>query len=164
MRKRTYSDKGENIMNKYAALVMVFLFSSPVLASGIGTFNSYLAESSCADEWTKRGELNSRMFKYCMTKQTDGYADAMALSLKHGASGSKPVKSFGRVIQFAMEKWAKPRKYDMNMVAFELKQQVEGFLDTEWAVSQGKVNSGELNRCKDKWLPQWSMVAFCLEK
>lgn len=144
--------------------ILVITFSSLSFGAGVGNFSKDLATGFCEDQWTKRGELDQRMFNYCMRQQADGYDKALSLETKHSANGSKPVEMFDQVIQYALEKWAKPSEYQMNMVAYEMEQQVDGFLDVDYLVSEGKADAGSVNSCRSKWLPEWNMVAYCLEK
>ena len=143
--------------------LLVVSFSSVSFGAGVGDFTKDLAAGFCEDKWTKRGELDQKMFNYCMRQQSDGHDKALSLEAKHSVNGSKPVELFDQVIQFSLEKWAKPSKYQMNMVAYEMEKQVEGFLDVDYLVSQGKTDAGLVNQCRTKWLPQWNMVAYCLE-
>ena len=72
------------------------------------------------------------------------------------------------MVSFALKKWAKRNEYQMDMVAYEIEQQGEAYLNVAYELSTGNVNAEQLETCKSKWIegdkPDWSMVEYCLNK
>jgi len=141
-------------------------FATVTLAATEIRFDQKLADAFCKDKWTKRGNLDGRMFNYCMKKQAEGYGDAMDLYNKY--KNIEPVELIDEVVAFALAKWAKPRKYQMNMVAYEIKKQGESYLNVAYELNAGNVGRPKFEACSSKWLrnnePQWNMVEYCLDK
>ena len=129
-------------------------------------FNQELAEEFCSEKWTKRGVLDGEMFNYCFKLQTEGYGDALELYNKY--SNVEPVELIDGVVAFALNKWTKRNNYQMDMVAYEIKQQGEAYLNYSYKLSNGGIDSQTVESCKSKWLkdaePQWSMVEYCTDK
>ena len=122
-----------------------------------------LASDYCEKSWSKRGELDQRMYNFCMKQQSDGLIELNVLLQNHGPGGAKgEVPNLSDVLDFAMAQWAKPREYQMNMVKFSVNQMIEGFLDVQYGYSQGEFTDEMVNGCAEQWLPQWNMVHFCL--
>ncbi len=100
-----------------------------------------------------------------MEKQTEGYGNTEERYNKY--SKIERVELIDEVVEFALDKWAKRKEYQMNMVAYELEKQGEAYLNIAYEVSVGNVDAQNLDRCKSKWLrqvePQWTMVEYCLE-
>ena len=130
------------------------------------TFNQGLAQGNCKEAWTKRGKLDSDMFNYCMKKQSDGYAEALQLYNKY--SNIEPVELIDDVVTFALNKWATPKEYDLGMVAYEIEQHGEAYLNIAYEVNSGNLSEQKLEECKNKWIsasePDWNMVEYCSKK
>ena len=128
-------------------------------------FKKELAEDFCKEEWNKRGILDTRMFDYCMKEQKDGYAKALELFNKY--SSIEPVPFINDVVASALNKWAN-REYQMNMVAFEIEQQGEAYLNIAYEVNRGNIGEQTLEHCKSEWItanePDWNMVEFCTKE
>lgn len=140
------------------------VLASPANAQQI-PYDNALAMSYCEDEWTERGVLDTRMFNYCMERQQDGYERALDLFDRY--SNREPVEYIDQVVAYALDTWAKPRDYQMNMVAYEIEQQGEAYLNVAYEVNQGNVTQQQLNSCTARWIapgePNWNMVEYCLE-
>ena len=129
-------------------------------------FDQNLADTHCKEKWTKRCVLDGNMFSYCMEKQTDGYGEALELYNRY--SNIEKVELIDEVVSFALDKWAKRREYQMNMVAYEIEKQGEAYLNIAYEVNAGNVDAQKLEACKSKWLKPtetvWNMVEYCLDK
>lgn len=128
-------------------------------------FDLNLAEAYCADAWTERGQLDTDMFSYCLEQQTDGYASVLELVNRY--TNIEPIENINEIAQFAFNKWAKPRDYQMDMVAYEIETQGESYLNVQYELGVGSVSVEKYNECRRKWLsesdPEWSMVEYCTE-
>jgi hypothetical protein len=129
-------------------------------------YDEALAREFCSGKWTERGVLDDRMFNYCMGQQVDGHAKALDLYDKY--TNIEPVGLIDDVVRFALTKWATRREYQMDMVAYEIEQQGEAFLNIAYEISVGNVDQQKLEGCQVRWLlpnePEWSMVEYCIER
>jgi hypothetical protein len=152
---------------KQIGIMTFIIFIFPMISvaqSPVGSFNTDAATETCKDKWTKRGVLDSGMFDYCMEDRSDGYSEANILYNKYKTVD--PVELIDDVVLFARGKWLTRKKYDFGMVAYEIKQQGEAFLNIAYDLKEGKFSQTALSTCKEKWLktskPQWDMVEYCL--
>ena len=113
-------------------------------------FNQELAEEFCSEKWTKRGVLDGEMFDYCFQLQTEGYGNALELYNKY--SNINPVERIDGVVAFALNKWTKRNDYQMDMVAYEIEQQGEAYLNYSYNLSNGGIDPQKAESCKSKWL------------
>ena len=150
----------------FSAVCTISMIAAASATHAEMSFDVNLAKSFCEDKWTKRGVLDGNMFNYCMGQQTNGYAEAMYLHEKY--KSIEPVELIDDVVTFALDKWASHRKYQFNMVAYEIEQQGEAYLNLEYELNTGGISAEIYNLCKDKWLrpnePKWNMVEYCTEK
>ncbi|KAF0171776.1 MAG: Uncharacterized protein FD162_2860 [Rhodobacteraceae bacterium] len=120
------------------------------------------AQATCAEQWTKRGQTDKQMFRYCMTKQREGHDRATDLYRKYST-----IKSIDAIVRYASEKWLTRREYQYDMVAYEIEKQGEAFLDVAFDYNAKKYSDPEVEACIGKWIrsdePQWDMVAYCLK-
>jgi hypothetical protein len=143
---------------------LIFLGFKVVRASAAPPdFDRNLASNTCSEKWTKRGELDSKMFDYCMEQQTEGFEDTLQLYSKY-----KKINDIDAIVAFAAEKWLKRSDYQYEMVAFEIKKQTDAILDLAYDLKAGKYSEAEVGPCVQKWVdsnePQWDMVVYCLKK
>tara|TARA_B100000575_G_C23054426_1_gene606968 strand:+ start:517 stop:981 length:465 start_codon:yes stop_codon:yes gene_type:complete len=119
---------------------------------------------TCKEKWTERGELDERMFQYCMKQQDEGYKDAVYLM----ENKYQNIPLIDQVLTYAMNKWLTRKEYDYNMVRYEIEEQSEGYLDVKWDLDNGKISDSLFERCKSKWIrtdePLWRMVRYCTRK
>ena len=157
-------------MNKIIKTIAILLFgltstATTVFATDV-IFDQNAAQAFCKEKWSKRGVLDSGMFSYCMGQQTEGYSDTMFLYNKY--SNIEKVERIDEVVFYALAKWATQRKYQLNMVAFEIEKQGESYLNIAYDLSNNAINTQQLNSCKEKWIsydkPQWNMVEYCLKQ
>ena len=149
-------------------IMMYGLFSlvfSGVAQAEVLSFDGARADAQCREKWTRRGVLDDGMYQYCLGLQREGYENAVDLYGRY--SSTTPVEKIDEVVAFAIGKWAEGREYRMDMVAYEIEQQGEAYLNIEYEVNRGGVDAEALQLCVEKWIdanePQWSMVEFCLK-
>lgn len=121
------------------------------------------AGNYCEDQWTKRGNLDRKMYNYCMERQVDGYNDAMSLMKKYSS-----IADIDKIANYSVRKWLKARQYQYEMVAYEMERQIDSFLNVAYGVKSGDYTEADVLPCLSKWYrgdkPQWDMVAYCLER
>jgi hypothetical protein len=148
------------------ATLAIAIFASVSAANATEIkYNFELAKAYCTEHWTRRGVLDSSMFSYCLKKNEKGYHNALALYNKYRYD--KPVEKIDGVVAFALKEWVTRNKYQMNMVAHEIKKQGEAYLDFSYELSTGGIDSQTAENCKSKWLtdgePQWHRVKICVK-
>lgn len=128
-------------------------------------FDTDLAVAYCTEKWTERGNLDSRMFDYCMEQQTDGYARTLELYTNY--TMREPVELIDEIVAYAMAEWLDPREYQFDMVAYVIEQQGEAYLNLQYDLGAGQIDTGLYQSCRNRWLrpnePQWDMVEYCTE-
>jgi len=110
----------------------------------------------CKEKWTKRGELDDRMYKFCMNQHDEGYTEALVIYNEY-----KSKEWIDDVAEFSLEKWTKRGNTDYNMFAFQLNKEKEAFLDLQYELKQNSLSQDIANKCKKKWYPQFSMIVYC---
>ncbi|WP_412507325.1 hypothetical protein [Roseovarius sp. SYSU LYC5161] len=147
-------------------LLVCFAFAVlPASTLAQPAFDAGKATAHCEDKWTERGVLDAGMFDYCMEQQRGGYADTVELLNLYTVQ--EPVELIDEVLSFAVEKWLSSRNYQFDMVAYELEQQAEAFLNIQYEVDNQNVDNAVYEQCKSKWVtraePQWTMVEYCVD-
>lgn len=102
------------------------------------------------------------MFNYCMEQQAEGYDDALAFQKKYGE-----LPDLDQISNYAARKWLKAREYQYDMVAYEMENQIDAFLNISYDLKSGRYAERDVRSCIAKWYtedePQWDMVEYCLE-
>lgn len=102
------------------------------------------------------------MYNYCMSQQNEGYEKAIDLFQKYSG-----IQDIDAIVAFAAGKWLKRSEYQYDMVAYEIEQQGDAFLDVSYDYKSGKYSKDAVKACIQKWIstegPQWDMVAYCLK-
>ena len=110
----------------------------------------------CLDKWTKRGEIDNRMFNHCMEGQMDGYSELLQLH-------QYAEQSFyaGTSFPYCQNKWTKRGISDARMMAHCLNQEVEGIKDVMYYREQ--YAEEKVNQIAGSALSQfhsWNMAAY----
>lgn len=123
------------------------------------TLSTMNIDSFCRDEWTKRGELDQRMFRYCVSQETRGHAEMLATLKKFD---SKPWMS--ALFPAIWMEWTKRGITQYRMVGHALKQECDKFLDYEYERKQSQFNARKMDACAQEWrlhASRWSMTVHC---
>ena len=132
-----------------------------ITVAGEFFYDETKAIDTCKEKWTERGELDERMFNYCMNRQDKGYKDALYLI----ENKYQNIPLIDQVLTFAMNRWLTRKEYNYNQVRYEIELQSEGYLDVKWDLDNGKISDSIYESCKDKWIkvdePRWRMVRYC---
>ena len=97
--------------------LLLLILLAPLLANS-ATFPSKESARSgehCKSEWTKRGQLDQRMYDYCMKKEGEGYAEALILMEKY-----KNQPWIQDAINFSIKEWTKAGVRQDSMVKFSM--------------------------------------------
>ena len=120
----------------------------------------------CDQKWTKRGQIDRRMAKYCLDKQLEAVRDIY--NRKH----EWKVKEFWfenenwqqEVWNLCHNKWTKRGLTDFNMVSYCLNQQNEGLLNIEYMLDNKKISKSQYVLCQMKWNVDRNMIVYCLKR
>ena len=80
------------------------------------------AGNHCTEQWTKRGNLDLKMYDYCMERQEEGYSEALLLREKYAN-----LSDIDDISDYAVRKWLRAREYQYEMVAYEIENQIDAF-------------------------------------
>ena len=130
------------------------LAETPVLKSK----DAYKEDSHkiCHDKWTKRGELDRRMYNYCMQMQMDGYNELVQLH-QYANQDFYSKTAF----PYCQDKWTNRGVTDTRMMAHCLNQEVEGIKDVMYY--REKYGEDRVNQIAGRALAQfksWQMAAY----
>ena len=144
----------------YAFAVFACIHSNTVLSETLKLKSRelYFQDSHviCSEKWTKRGELDNRMYDYCIEGQMEGYED---------------VKQYHRYIDqefysqiaypYCSKKWTKRSVVDTRMLAYCLEQEIEGIKDVMYY--RERYDAEQVNNIVGRALSRygsWNMAAY----
>jgi len=117
------------------------------------------SEELCKTQWTKRGELDQRMYDYCLERESEGYAEAVLLIKRYN---EQPW--IQAVVDLAIKKWTKAGIRQDSMVHYAIQQMTEGWEDLAYEAKQPQFNANKYQSCQGKWGIQFDMVMYCYKK
>lgn len=153
-------------MFKFRLLLLGIISTSVVATANANQLKSdeeYKADSDvlCKEQWTKRGELNSRMYQYCMSKKMDGLAE-----LKHLHKTYNSQRFYSDIAYpHCVDKWTQRDIADASMLSYCLTQEVEGYKDYEYY--RGKFSALEVDAISKNAIQRfgsWRMVSYKLKE
>lgn len=120
-------------------------------------------DSYCKKEWTKRGELDERMYNYCVQKEKEGYDKMRGLEQKH-----KSYPWVEKLKNDIITKWSKSGVTQWQMVGYNLEKEIDAYLDIEYGLNNGEFEKDVYNTCYSKWEEAyppsiWTMTLNCLK-
>jgi hypothetical protein len=118
------------------------------------------SQQICAKKWTKRGELDQRMYNHCLGGQDDGYAELNVQVSQYGNQAFFSNVSYG----YCSEKWTERGVANTRMIAHCLGQEIEGWKDVEYFRKQygtEKVNPIVSEALAD--YSSWNMAAYTVK-
>ena len=114
----------------------------------------------CYEKWTKRGELDSRMYNHCMETQMDGYSELLKLQ-----QYSEQSFYSGTSFPYCQKKWTKRSISDARMMAHCLQQEVEGIKDVMYYREQyGEERVNQIARSALSQFHSWNMAAYKVKR
>jgi hypothetical protein len=127
-------------------------------------------EQHCRDTWTKVGVLNKQMFDYCVNLDSEGYDELVSLSNTY-----KNLWWIEPAIGDALTHWTKRGSRQDEMVAFEVRLQVDSFREMLFQSKQDSFDQELYKRCFVKWnknpsLPgtqhsvDWRQIEHCYKQ
>jgi hypothetical protein len=120
--------------------------------------------SLCVEQWTKRGVLDNEMYRYCVAKENEGYAQLVA---EINANRVKDYPWLSGVVNTAVQKWTKRNARQDSMVAYEIHNQLDAFLNVVFAARQPGYQQQQMERCYAQWnrmSVDWTMVEYCYKQ
>lgn len=114
------------------------------------------AHRICAEKWTKRGELDRRMYNHCMEQQADAYKDLVQLHQYANQSFYSDVS-----FPYCSSRWTNRGVVDTRMIVHCLNQEVEGVKDVMYYRDQ--YGADQVNKIAAMALTQfksWNMAAY----
>lgn len=118
------------------------------------------AKILCTKDWTKRGQLDQRMFDHCMEGQMEGYEKVKEL---HGYIDQKFYSD--TAYPYCTKRWTKRDIVNSRMLAHCLEQEVEGIQDVMFYRKQ--YGEDKVNQIVGRALGRygsWNMAAYTVER
>jgi len=118
-------------------------------------------ETICTSEWTKRGELDREMHRYCITQHSEAYLELAPFHSQYKDQGWYSDYAF----PYCDGEWTKRGVSDATMILYCLKQELEGVKDYQYYQKQH--DSTEVDRIASRAMStykSWSMVAYELKQ
>jgi hypothetical protein len=140
--------------------VYSFTTFSAFAENSLGNINNHI-EATCKLESTSRGELNVRMYNYCVEHQKNGLGQLKILRNKYGK-----FDWYDSTEKHCINKWTKRGAIDIFMVYFTMNQQIDGYLDVGYYKKQGM--DALVNKCLSKYSNNgyidWNMTSYCIKQ
>lgn len=108
--------------------------TSPLLKTE-GEFDSD-SRTICTKKWTKRDNLNSEMYSYCLRSQREDYQELITLDKYSNQSFYSDV-----AFPHCNQKWTKRGITNVSMLTYCLKQEVDGIEDVMYYRKKYGVNN-----------------------
>ena len=141
---------------RFTALLAVCYSASLATAQNFPTKESANSEMYCEKEWTKRGELDYKMYRFCLNREKEAYQEALILIKKY-----KDQPWIQNLIDFSVKEWTKREIRQDSMVKYILYINIEGWEDMNYEAKQPSYKQAKAEACVKKWAPQYSMVSHC---
>ncbi len=122
----------------------------------------YTSDSNliCARNWTKRGELDQRMYDHCMEGQMEGYDKLKTL---HAFIGEEFYSK--TAYPHCVKNWSKRGVVDTRMLSHCLDQEVESVKDLQYYREQ--YDAEQVNKIANRALYKygsWKMTAYSVKQ
>ncbi len=120
------------------------------------------AEAHCRGEWTKRGELNNRMYNHCLGIEKAGHANMLHVLTEYGTQ-----EWMATLFPAIWNAWTKRGVTQYQMVGYNLKNEADKFLDFKYEGKQPSYDRSKMNRCVGQWRgddSRWSMTMYCYKQ
>ena len=118
------------------------------------------SQQICVKNWTKRGELDRRMYNHCMEGQMEGYDKVK--DLHQYANQDFYSKT---AYPYCLKNWTKRGVVDTRMLAHCLEQEIEGIEDVMYYRKQ--YGAEQVNKIVGRALSMygsWNMAAYSVKK
>jgi len=151
-------------MKKYSIAFLFLLSTSFVFASSpiLKSQSEYQSDSEkiCAKKWTKRGELDQRMYAYCVGGQMDGYGELKVQVSQYGDHAFFAAVSY----PYCSKKWTERGVSNTRMIAHCLDQEIEGWKNVVYFRKQhGEDKVDEIVAEAISDYSSWNMAAYKVE-
>ncbi|MBL4797196.1 MAG: DUF4124 domain-containing protein [Oleispira sp.] len=132
------------------------------LNSSLKSSSGYDKDSKvlCSKQWTKRGVLDSNMYRYCIKGHSDSYYELRDLD----RSVNEQPFYVDYAYPYCSKRWTKRGVVDVTMLLHCLNQEVEGVEDVNfYRKKYGSVTSSVINRAMGRY-GSWNMVAYTIKQ
>lgn len=119
------------------------------------------SQQICRDEWTTRGDLNQRMYRFCMEQQTEAHKDLLHLHRQHGDQSFYADTAFPH----CSDQWTNRGVTNVRMKVHCLNQEVEAVKDLMYL--RDKHGAGIVDPIAERGLRRfgsWRMAAYTVER
>jgi hypothetical protein len=151
-------------MKKALVLLSFLAFTSTVFAEvpQLKSKDEYKSDSQqiCVKNWTKRGELDQRMYNHCMKGQMEGYDKVKELHFYADQNFYSDT-----AYPYCLKQWNKRGVVDTRMLAHCLEKEVEGIKDVMYYRKQ--YDEAQVNKIVGRALSKfgsWNMAAYYVKK
>ncbi len=145
--------------NCIGVIVLSLVFSGMAYSADLPKEAVADTENLCREEHTNRGKLDQSLFKFCIQKHRDGYANLKKLSKKYG---KEPW--FEEALQFSVDKWTERGLRSDLGVASEMRRICDGYEDIKYMSKQPNWDQAKFDNCKERFGIQLGTVIFCYKK
>jgi hypothetical protein len=123
-------------------------------------------DTFCRDKWSKRGELDVRMFDACQRDQSEGYANLVSSAKQHG-DWAWVAKALPNI----WNHWTKREITDYRMANALLRDEIDAYQTYDYESKQANADTKKLKQClshstdaysKDGSV--WKMTMFCYKE
>jgi hypothetical protein len=114
------------------------------------------SDQLCREENTKRGELDWRMYDYCMDVENRGYDKLIEITQKY-----QRIDWFEDVLNYTVKHWTKKGVRSDSMVAYELGRIVDGFEDLQYESKQPSFDQKKYFSCQKQWNLNFEAMNYC---
>src|SRR5690606_12980013 len=108
------------------------------------SFSEDNVNKKCSNKWTKRGELDVRMFDYCKRKQKESYTELLHL-ISEINNDEVFSKFFNDKFKLIWNYWTKQGITDYSMVKYTLYKEYDAYKDFLYEVKLPNVDRDKLN-------------------
>ena len=151
-------------MRKALLIISCLTFTSSVFADApkLKSKENYKSDSQqiCTKKWTKRGELDHKMYNYCIKYQMEGYERVKGLHVYADQYFYSNV-----AYPYCINKWTKRGLVDTSMLAYCLENEIEGIQDVMYY--RKRYDEAQINKIVDRALSKygsWNMVAYSVKQ
>lgn len=118
------------------------------------------AQSVCTTEWTKRGELNQRMYNHCMEQQRESIT-----GLTYIIDTQKGHRRYPLSLAYCYQEWRKQGISNPRMTEHSMEQEIEAWKDIDYY--RGIYNSDTVDNLVHKGMMRygsWRMGVYHVKR
>lgn len=121
------------------------------------TYSEANVDAKCTDEWSKMGELDQRMYAYCIDTQTKDFK-----KFKEVIKNNGDIPNFDTIVSKAWSEWTKRGITDYMMVNHTVGREIDAYKELEWERRQSEYNNDKIVSCVTKYGSRgYTAIRFC---